>query len=927
MLELQPFPIAKNRSEWLKDFDLSQATLVVSDLKTKVEIQGELLKRQEVLSDEAVLRASELWRRLALRLSPEVRIISADLARSLISDWLSSSSLAWARKPGASQRAFQFIHQLLPILAHPQGREWMQSWLGERPDSLIRWSHWYELAQQLWDRFQEERLVATPWLAGYLLSLPGLESSWKRPFVFHLGADLSGVEVELLKALGQKNSVRVLVPEANWIPEYKTSLLAYDFLAKTPGAGLGGTGKDFKDNEPLSRAHFLRFSSQLAEVRAATSQVRAWVDQGVDPQQIALVAPDIEAYWPCLREYLAQEGLPMDKAQVASHQGFLATQIWLAQLRLSAGEVSSGDLILRSFPPQDPEERKGPSLNLSFERFRQLFARIYDREDLLRDESLRSLYEESFRAPQILNRDEFLAWALRHWPSWGDADLIQQSLAGLYQECPPGLSLRLETWLRHLEKLEARREVEIQPPQAGGIQCVSLRSAEWLQVSHIWLMGMMEESVRDSEGQGVPLGDILSLSANFGLSLAHPDQAQLEFEARSLLDRGWQELCLSAAETDFMGKVMAPSLLWLRGRALNEGASVTHRDTPSSTRWEERQKQSPEVLGQSLAWSEPQKELLVLSLRQDWGLERSQAFGQGLRPRLSVSQLEKYLKCPFIFAAEKLLGLVDASEVDLDLDAASRGQLMHGLFEELLDIESGKVKNLSAEEIDQILERRRLSQKLVVGDSRLWDSLKTRYRDLGLRFIQFESQWRQNFPDTRTLSTELKLKGSWSLEKGALVAEGEGDFPFAGSVDRVDGDGKNYVLIDYKSSTHSVGQIGSWLDKDSLQMSLYAQAIEMGLGSLPPGPVAGAFYYVSKNFDRSKGFRLIEAEQSLYSPEGKDKGKVSLERRDEVFAALNQRVQQAALEIDQGQLAPQPKNEKDCRECHWRFLCRAPHLN
>lgn len=913
-------PFAFFEERVLKGGGLEELSFVVSDLKTKQEIQKQVLSKQALCSDELVLRASELWRGLLLRLSPQTRVISSDLARSLIADWLAESELTWAKRPGAAQVAFNFIQQLLPVFAHPQGDEWIGAWLNERPDSLIRWSHWYELSRQIWQRFQEEYLMASPWVAGYLLSQAGLDGVKSKELIFSLGAELTGVEAELLSSLAKGSDVTVLVPEADWLKDYEGSLLAYAQLCPEIFSRL--VAQRSSSNKKVSLADCRRYSSRLSEVKAATAQVRQWLDQGVAPNKVAIVAPDIEAYWTCLREYLQSEAIPVDKAVVSSQQATLAHQVWLAQMRLASGQLQSSDLVMGVLPRQSDERGQ-----ISFERFCQLFRRIYDREDLLRDKSLGSLYRRTLTSGQRLVREEFVAWALQQWPEWADEESLLRSLSALYQECPEHLNLRLNTWVQHIQKIQASQETEVAAAQKPGVHCVSLHSAGWLNVSHLWLMGLSEDALRTSNTQGLTLADTLSLSAAFGLSLSQPDQARLEFEARCLLDRSWVEVVASVADTDFMGQVLAPSLLWLEARQSRNPSHGHQLNIPGLTRWDEWQRQDPEKIWQQRSWSEHQQQVALEALEQDWGHRGLGGFGVELRPRLSVSKLEAYLRCPFIFAAEKLLRLSSLAEIDLDVDAATRGQLMHSLFEKIVGRGGGQIRRLTESEMEDLLEECRREKQMVFADERLWRALKARYRDLGRRFIESEEQWRKSYPLTKTVDTEVRLTGAWCLKNGQLVESGQGDLPFIGFVDRIDSDGSSYALIDYKSSAPSAAQISSWLENDSLQMSLYAQAIERGLSELPIRPVVGAFYYVAKNLDRSKGYRLTDVEQELYSSDGRDKGRVTKEQRDKVFEVINERVQEAVASIHRGEFTPRPKKETECLKCDWRSLCRAPHLN
>ena len=55
------------------------------------------------------------------------------------------------------------------------------------------------------------------------------------------------------------------------------------------------------------------FGNASRSERGRFSCVRAWLDAGSTPAEIAVIAPDIEAYWPVLQAFLEKEGVPTQK--------------------------------------------------------------------------------------------------------------------------------------------------------------------------------------------------------------------------------------------------------------------------------------------------------------------------------------------------------------------------------------------------------------------------------------------------------------------------------------------------------------------------------------------------------------------------------------------------------------------------------------
>lgn len=915
----------------LETFDPTCQTWVVSDLKSKLEIQKILLEKNGFLQEEAVLRVSELWKKMLARLRPELRTVSADFSRTLMSQWLKDTDFSWAQTPGASQTLYQYIQQLLPILCHPNGEDLLEGWFEDHPESLIRWKHWYQLAFLAWQRFLDEKLITSSWFSGVLVNEPELGEAWQRDFVFDLGPDLTSVEADVIKILAKKREVEVIVPAPEWERRYRKTLLGYSILKEDnqnlnePSSEVEAEIGAFK-KPGRERISFHKYTTMIAEVKGVTAQVRQWLDQGVPVEQIAVMAPDIEIFWPSLKSYMQEEGIPVDKDVVVTLQTFPMVFQWLSRLRMHAGKVSAADLEVSLYSAES-------AYKMPFDRFRSLFSVIYDHQDLFRDEDIANLYEREIVADSLLQREEFVAWTLRYWDEKAEPEALEKIFYVLFQECPQSVQLNLEDWMLYLEKICAKVEAKVEDADMDGIQCVNLSSGEWLKVSHVCILGLTEEALKQIENTGLTLSDVLSLSQQVGFNLSYPDKAHTEFEARWLVERDWAQIGLSVSGTDFNGSVQAPSLLWLLG-SLWSGRDSEELDVPSPTRWDEMQKCSAQLISSLRRWPEVHAEMMDQSILEDLGIKDGKSYGDKFGFSISASQLENYQKCPFIFASQKLFHLSDLPNVDLDVDRMTRGKLMHALFETLS--EEPMRFSWSDQELDQVLSDCRVREKIHLADERVWPALAKKYKDLAQRFLQFEKEWREKHPKTKTLGRELSVEAEWCLKQKKLMppdkdADGRCKsyrIPFKGFIDRVDGDNEgNYVVIDYKSSAGQVRNHSSWLDKGSFQLALYSQAVEDGLTELESGKVTGAFYFVSRTLDRDKGFRLDEGDESLFPLPKRSRNRVNLSDRNKMFEQINSKVQTLIEQMQTGHFHPSPKDSQDCFSCQWRMICRAPHLN
>jgi ATP-dependent helicase/DNAse subunit B len=206
-----------------------------------------------------------------------------------------------------------------------------------------------------------------------------------------------------------------------------------------------------------------------------------------------------------------------------------------------------------------------------------------------------------------------------------------------------------------------------------------------------------------------------------------------------------------------------------------------------------------------------------------------------------------------------------------------------------------------------------------------------RHVELGRRFLEVERDWRAKHPETRTVGVEVSVQGWLDLETGELARErSAGALAFSGTIDRVDFDSHGFAaVLDYKSSASpdSVSNFDSWIKKDRLQLLLYAQALERGLTTLAPRPVASAAFYVGRSLNRDTGFKLVDVDQGLYEFADRKKNQATSQQKAEMFEALAHRTREAMSGVLAGRFQPIPKETKTCDRCEWSDACRAPHLN
>ncbi len=922
MLKIEFFTHNYQKKEFFQKFNHENHSWIVSDLTSKIQIQKEVFSNLEntsgvqfpVLEENSVLRANELWLKLLNQSHMDYSACNLDFIKSVADHWLKSKNIPWAKSSDASSILVQYMNQLLPFFEHFEGKTILGSWFTENQDKYIQWAHWAKLCEGFWEFLKSEKLFFSQWAPGLLVENESFEGYWNKDIIFDLGSRLTLLEVDLIIKLSSSYTITVLVP--NYLENYE-SLWPYKFLCEKTNTDVVSSNEEF--NHTKTEGHyFLRHPSMLAEVKTAVAKVREWIDKGVEPMQITILAPDIEKYWPILRPYLVQEGVLTQKKYVQNHNGLQPIQKWLAKIRF-ASQIFSFDDLEQVFYSELTQDKP-------YSQFKRNFKNFLDTSQLENDKevwrSLKNIEKKSKKFisnPKNVSREAFVDWLIEVvGVQKGDEDksnIIKVVVESGYEDT----ELNLFEWVKYLSRVVSKIESEVvaSPLDSEYIFCENIDAAEWIESSHSIILGLSEETLKDQFTHAISDSDIKSIYTQTGFLLKNTPYGDKEFELHWLCtQKNKKEIFFSYPESDFNSSVLTASKFWISGAFNENKEKLSHLHPQEFTRWDELQF---DIKNNTQAYSSLQKQALI-----DLGEIEADNFQTDNEFHLSVSQVESYEACPFTFAAKKLFHLYDLPDLDLDVDHLTKGQLMHNLFE-ILSKEPMKFNlnnNELAEIVDSVLSNN-LSQST---DSVLSDNLKSYYISLAKGFLTVEKEWRERFPQTKTVAQELEINGYWD-EDNQRISKDKNDFKFKGYIDRVDKDQDgNYVIIDYKSSEAQARNYKSWSGNDNFQLSIYSEALENGCTEFEPGPVVGAFYYISKTLDRKKGFKISDQEQNLFDPAEYNYSSLKLENKNTLYEDINKKVQKNVKSIKSGEFPPLPKKWENCEQCYWRSLCRAPHL-
>lgn len=866
---------------------------VVSDLRTKLELQKELMSERPGLPGDAILRGSELWTQLLKKHFPKATVISKDwmqlFARTALGNALSPSDL---------NVAVELTSVLGSVFAHPDRDVFLEDLLARDPSAATRWGKVLPEAQLLFDQARSRGWILQEALASVLTNVEDPRLRHPLPgrgrLFFDLGASLGASEAEIIRRLARVHDVVVLLPRPAHAENFR-------FLLQ-PGESLDGEDLPVPESEATSCVRsYPRFSGRVAELKNAVAQVREWLDDGVAIERIGVITPNFEMDFPVLATAFRVEGIPLDREPSERVQTHRLLQKWSAKLRLWKEELDFADL-LTAFQEDLPVRSEEFAAKLRTGLFH---------EDLARIAAVRDRVEEWRQAGRgdVTDLGGFFESATSLWvdPDFTDLEQIFESLN---EKTPRGARLSMRDWIEWMEVQTARLEMTKARGGADRLAVVPLQSADSLAWTHRIFLSMTDQLPERGATSLLNRDEIDTLGWTHGFFLPHPEQKLLQFELEwSLLAHSEIDI-LSYPLTDWDGAPTSPQALWLAGR----GNAGHEADAPKTTRWDELQ-------GARLHESQPvEKGAVPVPQTKDL--------------RLSASSLQRYGDCPFIFASEKIFGLIDPPLVDLDLDRRQLGQLQHAYLEALTEGQPPRFER-SEDELGAILDALVVAEgdSAPATDPRLWQAQRTKWIRWGQRFLAVEKAWFESHPGTRIIARELSFQfifdpaaGTW--RRGERQAPHE--IEFTGRLDRVDGYFENGVLksvllYDYKASLSGKHAFSAWLRDNEIQLGFYSWAMNEGL--IDPdwaGKVGGALYYNLRTLERDRGVVVAESVGTL-ADRSRPKGTSAADLAD-FWNELMTDVRARMDRIVAGQIAPAPLDEKLCVHCAWKGLCRAPHL-
>ena len=886
------------------------------------------------------------------------RLAPLSFVQALFADFASSHREEFAQNSRRSHSFFLYFYQFLHLLLHPEGEDLMEEW--RRARKIKRRSlglRFWDLSREFFSVLREKHLLPEKGLSGFLIhQIPALSPS-ALPFqklIFDLGAVPEPADQEFLKELSQKAAVEWIVPHftetkllkapdgpPSFRDEGAQSAEFFDSKAEGVQSGASTPGKDRESGLP-PRIFQIRKETRLREIQEAARRARQWKSQGVSENDIALLAPDIEEYWPCLKYHLKKAGLSFKKGTRVPLIDKEEILCWLSKISLHAG--------ILTFPDMETAEFYG-SPKRRFPEFSAQFASAPEgrfSKRLLKRQRVKNKKER-------LSGREFVRWVASFWPAEADPYLFPAALEG-FKTFPLEEELTIDAWLEALrtDLFSPRKESE---EALKGVSCLSLNALHSVRENYIFLMGLDQDSLspllsnlgaRDVEQ---PFLDFL------GFPLSFPHQRSQEWNLLWLLQSdSLKELCFSFSERDFLDSAAGPSLLWQSCQELFPGKAqqpdskdpaakpALKKETSTSTFTEAASPQRESVLAPPAAASEKKEagshatELLrresspqmageteAPSVRKKSaaGGETGATLRNPHRNHFSPSSLKAFKDCPFAYAVKYVFNFSRPTDINREFSPLSFGSLTHKLLEKLFERED--FITWEEEEIDSLIEDLKPRETDFVHSGQ-WTVIRKPLKKIAIQLMERESALFQRFPDLRVCGRELEVDCFYSFEKQDFATEG--DILFKGRIDRLDYEpnAQSFLIRDYKSSLSSLNHIDTWIKKGELSaLLLYALIIEKGLvAGLPEGKARVLDYYSYKDFSHKGYVEKGSPFEGIFGP--KWRGKKARAVLESAFQYIKEEVPKVLRDIEEGRFPAKPSDEKHCERCFCRKWCRAPHL-
>jgi CRISPR/Cas system-associated exonuclease Cas4 (RecB family) len=641
-----------------------------------------------------------------------------------------------------------------------------------------------------------------------------------------------------------------------------------------------------KEHFALTKAVRLQtYPNLLAEVRGVLSQIALLLDRGIASKHIVLISRDEELYGDALIDIGWEYGIPVR----------VLYEIPLSETRLGGWFQLLLEVINSNFPFEATAKlllhplAKYISPEI-WQEARQIHPQnLQAWQELGVDLSLLQFPAGKFAFSVWLRRlnDILENWQiLEHGKRWAREIVAYYRLRDVFNELTKTTPNKIDrqAFIGKITEILALLSVPAQPGR-GGIELHAPATLFGTNYQYVFVLGMAEGILPATIADDPVLDfyDRARLNKDNFLIPTATDKAQTEaLSFYHLLGIAETAINFSYPQTIDNKTILPSSYIDRLGIKVTklENLPLPSLETARQVYLHQPQKLNDALMPQIIkAWQvETSRESAAAADEYDGVIGK----GININERVfSASQLTQLGQCPFKWFSYRLLKLKELTEAELDLNVTFRGNLYHRCLElSLAEIKTaGDLENFNREQLERAFTTAETELELTKLPG--WEQQRQEHLELIYR---------------NTIAPEFLPTNREIIDRETEFTTQWYGLQIKGKIDRLDGNDKELIVIDYKTSSNIPAGIKDDNGKANidLQLALYTDSIS---NSYPEAEVTAVYYSLTKC-------------KTLRRP-------VS---NSETLAAFAERVK-SHLETGNYPVAPDVEFQA-CRYCDFDLVCR-----
>ncbi len=281
--------------------------------------------------------------------------------------------------------------------------------------------------------------------------------------------------------------------------------------------------------------------------------------------------------------------------------------------------------------------------------------------------------------------------------------------------------------------------------------------------------------------------------------------------------------------------------------------------------------------------------------------------------KIGFTRFEAFLKCPYIYYSQYVVQADKAQEVECEPDKLTRGNMIHKIFEIILKTDFKKDLKSIVTEVVQASILKNITKKTIAGmheSPKLIENTIAQLTSQAFKFYEYTKAKRLQFPNLRNIYLEKHVETSFDYEKGKTLT-------LTGVVDRIDSDGENVIVIDYKTSKSVLGG-SDLIEGTGAQLFGYLRAASALTNQ---NPVAAFYMQIDRSIKDNQGIFLKKYNKKCFDVHPRVAGLTELSF-DEIEDKVLTQWKTKAKNLMDGIFTPNPaRPEKDCNQCRYQEMC------